>query len=513
MVNASTVDDSARHEDLAEPPQWKVRLALLATLLGIVVLRLLCLDQPIVENYVGRQVPTAMVARNLDRGWGFPRPLLDTAPFPNFFLVEPPLYELAVVALRRIAGWRLEACGRIVSTCATALGGWGLFGLIRRREGERVALAAVIAFSLFPVTIRYGRAFQPDALMLGAVLAGLNCWDRAEDGRGRWWLVAGWLFLVWGFAAKVTAALVLIPLSVAIMRRRTTAELLFAVTALGPVLLWYAWANHLIESSGGSRASAENRAIWMTLLGISALGNPQTLSHLWRFLAIRAFTPPGLALGIWGLCQRQRSQEPLDLWRVWGLTAAVTMALLAGKLHHEYYWLILAPPVAAGIGRGWTMLAEWRRGLAWGIGLVFLCSSALLSRSTWQTPPEWEQLETAARLVQDVVPTGAWLVASEPLLYQADRRGCRLELTQRAAARAAAEWPQTGEGRIEGPLDLIDFYRTKGARFVADVVPDPGDEHRKALHEAIRRRYKVRVDCASVLIAELSPCEISRHGQ
>ena len=189
------------------------------------------------------------------------------------------------------------------------------------------------------------------------------------------------------------------------------------------------------------------------------------------------------------------------------------MALLAGKLHHEYYWLILAPPVAAGIGRGWTMLAEWRRGLAWGIGLVFVFSSALLSRSTWQTPPEWEQLETAARLVQDVVPTGAWLVASEPLLYQADRRGCRLELTPRAAARAAAEWPQTGEGRIEEPLDLIDFYRIKGARFVADVVPDPGDEHRKALHEAIRWRYKVRVDCASVLIAELSPSEISRHGQ
>ena len=26
--------------------------------------------QPIVENYVGRQVPTAMVARNLDRGLG-----------------------------------------------------------------------------------------------------------------------------------------------------------------------------------------------------------------------------------------------------------------------------------------------------------------------------------------------------------------------------------------------------------------------------------------------------------
>jgi len=500
-------------DELVAEPRWQVRLTLMATLLGILVLRSLYAHQPIVENYVGRQVPTAVVARNLDRGSGFLRPLLDTAPFPNFFLVEPPVYELAVVALHRIAGWRLEACGRIVSAFATALGAWGLFGLIRLREGERVALAAVIAFSLLPVTIRYGRAFQPDALMLGAVLAGLNCWDRAEDGRGRWWLAAGWLFLVLGFAAKVTAALVLIPLSMAIMRPRTMAKLLFAVTALGPVLLWYAWANYLIESSGGSRASAENRAIWMTVLGVSALLNKETWTYLWRFLAVRAFTPPGLALGIWGLCHRQGSHEILDLWRVWGLTATVTLALLAGKLHHEYYWLILAPAVAAGIGRGWTILAARRRGLAWCIGLVCLGSTAFLSRSTWQTPPEWEQLESAARLVQDIVPTGAWLVASEPLLYQADCRGCRLEFTPRAAARAAAEWPRAAPGNIEEPLDLIDFYRTKGARFVADVVPDSGDERRIALHEAIRRRYKVRVDCASVLIAELISAEASGHGQ
>ncbi len=47
------------------------------------MIRLLQLDQPIVENYVGRQIPTAMVARNLDRGSGFLRPQLDTGPFPT----------------------------------------------------------------------------------------------------------------------------------------------------------------------------------------------------------------------------------------------------------------------------------------------------------------------------------------------------------------------------------------------------------------------------------------------
>jgi len=60
--------------------------------------------QPIVENYVGRQVPTAMVARNLERGSGLLWPRLDTAPFPNFFVVEPPLYECGVIVLKRSTG-------------------------------------------------------------------------------------------------------------------------------------------------------------------------------------------------------------------------------------------------------------------------------------------------------------------------------------------------------------------------------------------------------------------------
>ena len=67
---------------------------------------MLCIDQPIVENYVGRQVPTATVAAQLERGSGFLRPLLDTALFPNYFLVEPPVYELAAVSCEELWGGR-----------------------------------------------------------------------------------------------------------------------------------------------------------------------------------------------------------------------------------------------------------------------------------------------------------------------------------------------------------------------------------------------------------------------
>ena len=129
-------------------------------------------DQPIVENYVGRQIPTAMVARNLERGSGFLRPQLDTGPFPNLFLVEPPIYAQLVAARPADLWVRLGATGRLISAAATMLAAWGLYGLVRRREGPTVALLALASFGFFPVMIRYGRAFQPDALMLGCVLGG-----------------------------------------------------------------------------------------------------------------------------------------------------------------------------------------------------------------------------------------------------------------------------------------------------------------------------------------------------
>ena len=104
-------------------------------------------------------------------------------------------------------------------------------------------------------------------------------------------------------------------------------------------------------------------------------------------------------------------------------------------------------------------------------------------------------------------------VAVEPLIYQSDRRGCRLEFTPQAAARAASEWPGETGADVKGPLDLIDFYRRQGARFLADVGPAPGDDRRMALHQAIRKRYKVLVDQNFAIVAELTDPGDLAHGQ
>jgi Dolichyl-phosphate-mannose-protein mannosyltransferase len=478
--------------------------AICVLLLLTFLVRALYPDQPIVENYVGRQVPTAMVARNLDRGSGPLRPQLETAPFPNYFVVEPPIYELLVITLKRLTSLGLPQAGRVVSALFSVLAAWSIHDLARRRDGARVALLATLIFSVFPLSIRYGRAFQPDAAMLGATLAGLACWDRSLARGNPYWRTAGWSFLAIGFAIKITAGFLLIPLLLIIARHGRRLEMVAAFTTLFPALLWYLWAGHLIGQGVGSRASADNRSIWLALLGPGALFDPATIKVVGWAVFVRAFTPLGAGLALFGLWKRQQPREADSaFWWVWGGSALAALALLAGKLHHEYYWLPLAPVAAVGAARAIErLLVGQGRALAAGVvaALVVLCVSQ--THTTWQTPTEWAGLEAAGRAVTAIVPQHTWVAASEALLFQADRRGCRMEWTRDAARRAAGEWGSAT--RVDSPLDLIDYYRRRGARYFADLGCSDPLSPRKGLHDAVRRRYKVIVDSPEVLIADLS---------
>jgi hypothetical protein len=496
-------------------------IALVGLLVATFALRAIAPGQPIVENYVGRQVPTAMVARNLERGSGFLRPQLETAPYPNLFLVEPPIYAATVVGLRQVVrvglglNLALEPAGRLVSALATTLGAWGLFGLVRRREGSRTALIAVAALAIFPLTIRYGRAFQPDALMLGAWLAGLRSWDEFEASGRKTWLLAAVPLIATGLAVKIISAYMLVPLGALVRRTRhspghaSDSVLRFGLVPLMvlPALLWYVHAAVLIwQESGvgsGSRAAADNGRIWLRVLIPTALLNLDTLRDVVRFVLIRGFTPLGLVLAAWGLRGGDR------LWRVWLVAVSAGLAVLAGKLHHEYYWLVLAPLAAVGVGRALAGLAGSRPGLAAGVGCALIGLALVQARTTWQTPAAWRTLPAAAGAVRSLIPPGALVVAPEALLYAADRRGCRLELSASAARRAAGEWGATLDtiGEDHQPLALVEFYQARGARFVAlPGVPEdgrPADPLHLALQEAIRRRYNVLIDRADVLIAAL----------
>ena len=483
-----------------------IKPLLVLVLAATFALRLIQIDQPIVENYVGRQIPTAMVARNLERGSGFGHPALDVAPFPNLFLVEPPVYQAVVVGLRKFIGLSIERSGRAVSAFGITLAAWGLFGLVARRRGERQALAAVAAFAIFPVTIRYGRAFQPDALMLGAILAGLRLWDDHTCQPRRRTLAAAWILTTLGFALKITSAFVLLPLILVILEKQRWKFKVLAAGCLLPAIGWYLYAAWLIRGQGvASGASAENGRIWVQVLIPWALFQGSTYVHVGRFLIVRAFVPIAIPLVFIGLAQGKPEER---LWSHWGLAALAVLAILSAKLHHEYYFLILAPVVAVGMVSALSWIADRAAmgRLAAGslvVGFIFGCY--VCSASTWATPREWSGIVSAGSEIREKTSRESWIVAPEALIYYADRKGCRLEYTIASAKRAASEWG--GGATVEQPIDLVAFYRSRGAAYFADLAFEGEPSDRLALHNAVRRRYKIVIDRPGLLLARLTDLE------
>ena len=266
---------------------------------------LIGLDQPIVENYVGRQVPTAMVARNLERGSGLLRPRLDTAPLPNYFLVEPPLYECGVVALRRATGLGLEAVGS--GALGDGDGRRGLGALRADAAASRPARGAPGRRGLrrlpaddpvrprLPARRRHARRRRGGPGLLGSV-------SRVGASR-RVGLVRRRVGRCWRWASRSRSS----PRSSAdprwcsswsSRRRRADAASSRPCATLVPALCGMPGPTHLVAAGGGSRASADNRAIWLGLLGPVgpvAVAKPGD----WRCgsWSIRAFTPIGAGAG------------------------------------------------------------------------------------------------------------------------------------------------------------------------------------------------------------------------
>lgn len=226
-------------------------------------------------------------------------------------------------------------------------------------------------------------------------------------------MVVGWLLLAVGLAAKVTAAYLLVVAFLAIFPRWDWKRWLLGASVLLPAIAWYVWADRLVVASG-SRASVANRDLWVSAIGLEALASSKTWYETGRFLVLRSFTPVGLFGAACGLLLRRRDLS-MKLWWTWAATATATMALLAAKLHHEYYWLCLAPVAAAGLGLAWARLDAWKPIAALTAAGGFAALALISSDSTWRTPDEWLGVAEAGRELAEATQPDDLIVAPEAL--------------------------------------------------------------------------------------------------
>ena len=450
----------------------------------VVLARLAVLDQPIVENYVGRQIPTAMVARNLERGSGFLFPQLDTGPFPSLFLVEPPIYQELVLLTSSITRLPLEQAGRAISALATGLSAASLFCLVRRRQALEVSCLTVLIFGTLPVVLRYGRSFQPDSLALGLVLAGTACWDSWRVRGGGQRADLAWGLVAVGLAVRVLWFFSLVPVAWLIQERlhslagtdhkRSSLTLaLILGSMLVPAGLWYMHAANCLHA--GAQPTAVNAIVWFDALTSGGILSLEGWQWIGRFGLVRAFSVLAVALAACGLWKGSQMQ----LWRLWALAGLATLALLGAKLHHEYYWLLVAPVVAVGAAEALSWLWMTKTSTTWrfllgGVLLAQLGSCVYHARTTWFTPQEWTNIAQRSQKLAEFLPAQALVIGREAVIYSAERRGMRMEYAPLAIVRAFHEWGQHITPEEANPEKLISWYHNQGAQYYAEMSDPSG---------------------------------------
>ncbi|WP_394769317.1 ArnT family glycosyltransferase [Lacisediminihabitans sp.] len=303
-----------------------------------------------------------------------------------------------------------------------------VYATVRRHFSARTALLAGAALAITPVAALMFRFNNPDALLvLLMTLATYFTLRGIESGKIRWVMWAG-AMIGFGFLTKQLQAFLILPVLAGVylwaapVRLRARLGHLFA--ALGTIVVSAGWWVALVELVPASMrpyigGSQSNSFLELTfgyngfgrLTGneTGSVGGGGTGTGMWGSAGIlRLFEgeiggqitwllPAALVVMVVGfvLLWKTPRSDPrravLALFGGWLLVTALAFSFMAG-IFHAYYTVALAPPIAAVVAIGSSLLWS-RRGELWArivsaatVALTVFWAFALLGEATTWLP-------------------------------------------------------------------------------------------------------------------------------
>ena len=356
----------------------------LAVLLALgAALRLLYLFNPYLDAHGWRQVDTAAIARNFYDGSLNPfYPRVDWGGVNNAVETEFPLLPWLIALVARVVGFH-DWVGRLIVVAFSLALIVAVYRLALKIDGRvAVARAAALVIAMSPAAVFFGRTVMPDTPMLLFTVLSLTAFiGFARDGVSRdLWAGAAWLALA--CLAKIPAAIVGLPIVVALLRFRGVGVLRDArVWAAGAAAVlvtaaWYWHASRLYDETGltfgilGAPAKTYPAWIspgpWPSVFSKWSTVDLLTDSRFYERMFARLYhfhlTPVVLIAATFGAwIWRAPARVVVHAW----LAAMVLFVLVAGEGHraHDYYQLPFAAIGGLYFGAvAWPLMdAAWLR--------------------------------------------------------------------------------------------------------------------------------------------------------
>lgn len=402
----------------------------LALLIGIVavIVRLLAIDQPFIDEWSWRQSDVASIARNyFQHGFQFAYPQIDWAgDQPGYVGTEFPILPFVAAVCYKFTGVH-EWVGRVQAVILFALALPFFFLLLRGIFGATAATWAIFFYSFAPLNIFAGRAFMPDVPSLGLALIGLYlfwCWIEQERSIPLWIAAA---FVSLSILIKLPTIIIGAPLLCLAWQKfggrflRQPSLWFFAAIALLPSLVWYWHAHQVAEEfyphhffgAGGVR-----------------LENPSWYWTIAKLIATSNLTPLILIAAVLGAFMT-RSTRAARLFHAWLFSMILFIIVVGYGNRHSWYQLPLIPIAAAFAGAACALVAVKVESRGAKISLSILLASCFGILSLVYARPFYRplagQLRDAGLELKRTTAPDSLIVAADTgdpaIFYYAERKG------------------------------------------------------------------------------------------
>jgi hypothetical protein len=306
-----------------------------------------------------RQYHSALIARNFQLGSGGAHPTQEqrVAAVARDPLIEPPIIELVTAGIWRATGREDLWVAATIMAVVNVVGAGLLYSLLRRLAGRVAGLAGAAVFLFNPVEIVSSRVFQPDPLMVTAIIGAILACVADDDAQTTTTLVIAGLASGFALFTKEVAAFYALPVFAVLAWRRVgwscireRRSWIFAALALTPILVYNVfglWLDPFLGSEAGGR-------ILPHLLTTSFFWSG------WWSLATIMVPVSILAVAVLGLVlSRGRARAVFATlivgYVVFGLLFTYHYAT------HSYYQLPLGFVAAVGVGLAFGAFEQWWR--------------------------------------------------------------------------------------------------------------------------------------------------------
>lgn len=433
--------------------RFLVITALVFVLVVGLALRLYKVDNPVADWHEFRQADTASVSRIFVRdGIDLLRPryqdvsnIQSGKDNPNGYrFVEFPIYNALHAMLAKATGLGIEKSGRLLSVFLSILTLLGLWFLAKFLWGEVTALLVVGFAATNAYSVYFSRVILPEPLMLlFATWAMLLFYLYLRDGRFWKVLAGGALF---GLSILIKPFIVVWFLGVILLgaTKRDWSRLFvllgsFAVWAI-PFALWRLWVSRFPEGVPVS--------VWL-FNGDGIRFRPAFFRWIfYERLAKLILGGWGVAALAVGIAKKWTKDDLLPVGMLLG-SIIYLFVIATGNVRHDYYQILLFPPLALFVGRGLHELISGRW-VGWWLGIgvalvVFVGSTAF----GWYEVKGYYQVNhpeivEAGKTVDKMLPKNAKVIApyfgDTAFLYYTNRQGWPLgyEVEKKIAQGATA---------------------------------------------------------------------------